>query len=662
MAITNYTDYYKSLSPEQQKTIGTLSRSDAKTEMDRLYSTPQTQPITNTNTYTAPTYQQSQMGSNTLGMTNQDYLNMSNQSFSGMSGVGGNTAYSPTGFTQSGSGLASTPSNPSATYVKPTGNMNNTATSSNFNPTANNTINDLSKMQTGAVGAGADTVGTGETLGTGAGIDPDIMALIAGYQKELADSRARLAQVPQEYKSQFGMRDIDAKYREMEELFRNYDPTTDPMYKQMADRTTSQMLQKYGSRGLGGADFAQGAMSKANLQLGMDFKGQAMKGLQDQFNTLTGLEGTNYGRYRDSVGDVRDDFKTAQGMEQTGYNRAQDARQQELQTYGFELNDTTRGLMDTFTNMTPEQRQYSQQFEANFAEEMGNHDPNSPEYNTLNAARFNKILQNFASEPQTYGKYLMNDYGLNPMQVSTMARQQGIDNLEIEKSTMGQYYNDFQQEINNRMARNPNDPLIPYLQIARNEKIGAMNESQMNQMEKMTKDAMDLWKITGVANDFVSQVLGIPLGAKTLDYYDKEGRLAISEFTAQTGRISANASAQNAALNRQKFEMQETTSKEAQLYLGRFLEAKTQNPEITVGEFLISVAGQEYMRPVDGAEGPVGQNPYNYTESISQEELKEFLGMLRTMGYFNVEDNVEDNAVEGANPIDIDIQKISNQQ
>ena len=89
-------------------------------------------------------------------------------------------------------------------------------------------------------------------------------------------------------------------------------------------------------------------------------------------------------------------------------------------------------------------------------------------------------------------------------------------------STLGQYSDDYQAEINRRMELNPNDPLIPYLIAARQEKIKAQQEAEANAtnsaIEQQQKLAWELFQETGIANDFIASALGIPVGTTTMDY------------------------------------------------------------------------------------------------------------------------------------------------
>jgi hypothetical protein len=94
--------------------------------------------------------------------------------------------------------------------------------------------------------------------------------------------------------------------------------------------------------------------------------------------------------------------------------------------------------------------------------------------------------------------------------------------LQKQIDTIGQYYNDYQAEINRRTGTvdKSDDELIPYLKIARAEKIANMDNAKLSAQEKATKQAFDMWKVLGYATPEVAALLGIPVNAKTADYAD----------------------------------------------------------------------------------------------------------------------------------------------
>ena len=92
--------------------------------------------------------------------------------------------------------------------------------------------------------------------------------------------------------------------------------------------------------------------------------------------------------------------------------------------------------------------------------------------------------------------------------------------LQRQIETIAQYSNDYQAEIDRRMAIDPNDPLIPHLKVARAQKIAAMKEAELDAQEKAIKLAFDTWVKLGHATPEIAAILGIPVNAKTVEYAD----------------------------------------------------------------------------------------------------------------------------------------------
>ena len=81
-------------------------------------------------------------------------------------------------------------------------------------------------------------------------------------------------------------------------------------------------------------------------------------------------------------------------------------------------------------------------------------------------------------------------------------------------STIGQYGADYQAEINRRMAINPNDPLIPYLQMARQQKIAGMEQGQATAQQDATDFAMSKWTKGIPLTPQEMQLIGAPTSTK----------------------------------------------------------------------------------------------------------------------------------------------------
>lgn len=112
------------------------------------------------------------------------------------------------------------------------------------------------------------------------------------------------------------------------------------------------------------------------------------------------------------------------------------------------------------------------------------------------------------------------------------------------------HYNDIDAYIK---TLNPNDPMIPYLQAARQQKIQDQAEQAAAQAaaaseaeQQRYKNAFDMWKTYGTATADIAGVLGVPVGARTADYNIDSLNAATSQMNANTSRMNANTSRINA--------------------------------------------------------------------------------------------------------------------
>ena len=116
------------------------------------------------------------------------------------------------------------------------------------------------------------------------------------------------------------------------------------------------------------------------------------------------------------------------------------------------------------------------------------------------------------------------------------------NDLSAQLSTIGQYSNDYQAEIDRRTAINPNDPLIPYLIAARQEKINAQNQANQEAVKSTVEQQRELaWKLfqeTGIADEYISSILGIPQGTTTLDYTKNQYDISKPYYKPSSGNIS----------------------------------------------------------------------------------------------------------------------------
>jgi len=107
--------------------------------------------------------------------------------------------------------------------------------------------------------------------------------------------------------------------------------------------------------------------------------------------------------------------------------------------------------------------------------------------------------------------------------------------LENAIASIGAYSNDYQAEINRRQASNPNDPFIPFLQAARNEKIAQQKANADASAGQTYKNAYNLWLQSGIATAQIAAILGIPVGAKTLDKQKADATRTSSSSSSSNG-------------------------------------------------------------------------------------------------------------------------------
>jgi hypothetical protein len=103
--------------------------------------------------------------------------------------------------------------------------------------------------------------------------------------------------------------------------------------------------------------------------------------------------------------------------------------------------------------------------------------------------------------------------------------------------TIGRFYNDFKAEVNNvkNDGDTSNDWQIPYLEAARQNKVASQEASKTEAGTAQYNNALEMWKISGVADDSIAGILGVPVGAKTADYN-------IASINANTAKINATKS------------------------------------------------------------------------------------------------------------------------
>jgi len=119
------------------------------------------------------------------------------------------------------------------------------------------------------------------------------------------------------------------------------------------------------------------------------------------------------------------------------------------------------------------------------------------------AQAYNDYVTNLATSGATIDaqryQNLLEQYRLDK-QAQTKAEQEAF---EREIATINQYYQDYTAEIQRREALNPNDPLIPYLKIARQQKIDEIEKGYLEAEKEAEAQRQAQAKLLMSMNDFV---------------------------------------------------------------------------------------------------------------------------------------------------------------
>ena len=124
--------------------------------------------------------------------------------------------------------------------------------------------------------------------------------------------------------------------------------------------------------------------------------------------------------------------------------------------------------------------------------------------------------------------------GLAQAQADALAQAQAQEKEKMANavSTIGAYGQDYQAEINKRMAINPNDPLIPYLQMARQEKLSGIATSSAKQKQQDFENKLALDKYNLSLKQANKPSGANPTGAMT---FDQANKFALTQATSTMG-------------------------------------------------------------------------------------------------------------------------------
>ena len=161
----------------------------------------------------------------------------------------------------------------------------------------------------------------------------------------------------------------------------------------------------------------------------------------------------------------------------------------------------------------------------------------------------NNVTQSNANIDIQRYQNLLEQYRIDQEKASKEAKEA----FEREVATIAQYDSDYAAEIQRREALNPNDPLIPYLKIARQQKLDELEAGLQEKMKAeqeaqkdRVKQAMDLWETLGYATQEVADTLNIPVGTKTGDYAYKQASLVKKSSGSGSGGSSGSGKSSTA--------------------------------------------------------------------------------------------------------------------
>lgn len=165
-------------------------------------------------------------------------------------------------------------------------------------------------------------------------------------------------------------------------------------------------------------------------------------------------------------------------------------------------------------------------------------------------------------DAQTMQNYINQMRTVEAQRIADMASQgktsTGELNLQGQNAQSAEYerqaaliaaanYDDIMAEINRRSSIDPNDPIIPYLHVARRQKMtdqadraaaaaAAAGEAQQMAWNNALKLFQEVGRITSVEQ---AQLLGLPTNATVADVDIARMNANTSAYNAQTGRINA---------------------------------------------------------------------------------------------------------------------------
>lgn len=222
-----------------------------------------------------------------------------------------------------------------------------------------------------------------------------------------------------------------------------YDPSNDPTFQTAVSSAEKAIIRSFARRGMSYSNAAKGAIAQKNAELAGQFQDREqlrrkenINNLANELGVLTGIEKEDYNKYRDKVGDVNTQNTTNFANFSDIFTKATG-----LQKDQFNQDILESGVTGTYKGQTtPAQKENERKA---IAEQTKTTEDNERQnFGTVLTPQIREQIKQFENMPQMW------------------------------RDEVNKYYNkDLGAEINRRAAEFPDDPLIPWLKIARTNKI-----------------------------------------------------------------------------------------------------------------------------------------------------------------------------------------------
>ena len=198
---------------------------------------------------------------------------------------------------------------------------------------------------------------------------------------------------------------------------------------------------------------------------------------------------------------------------------------------------------------------------------------------------------------------LTQEYINKLLQLKLQANQYNTESeakeLDQWKQIAGMYADDYTAEIQRLQADNAdgkNDAKIAYLMELRRQKIASQDETETKATQQRVENALNLWKMYGVATREIADILGVPEGAKTSDYQNVISQIANRNKTSSGGGSSGGTKGTSTStLNTIVNNVQKMLSETEKIFDGDITRAKYSEPDVIAYVLSQNIPTEEKM-------------------------------------------------------------------